>query len=255
MKSLFSRVVALSAALAAIPTAARPTGDEVVIAVDEGVQPAFEAPAGPPPGPAVDGAAPPAEQIQGQAAGSGQWVHTSQYGWIWMPYGNAYTYLPADGGAPDMYVYYPAVGWCWVVAPWLWGFGPQPFFGVVGPWRFAWWGHGFGHWYGFRGTWAGWRGHGFWHGGRWNDARGAFAAPSRAGFASRGFGAAGNRAQMARGFGASARGFSGPGTFRGSAPRGGAMAMPRAGSGHSGWGRAVGGAVRGGGRAGHGGHR
>src|SRR5512141_2586269 len=34
----------------------------------------------------------------GQAAGGGQWVYTSEYGWIWMPYGDQYTY---EGMAND----------------------------------------------------------------------------------------------------------------------------------------------------------
>src|SRR5690242_3218562 len=70
---------------------------------------------------------------------SGQWVYTSQYGWVWMPYGSAYTYLPASA-YPDMYVYAPAFGWRWVVAPWVWGIGPHPYFGVYGWNRFAWYG-------------------------------------------------------------------------------------------------------------------
>jgi len=80
---------------------------------------------------------------------SGQWVYTSQYGWIWMPYGSAYTYLPASA-YPDMYVYAPAWGWRWVVAPWVWGIGPRPYFGVYGFNRFVWYGRGFGRWYGYR---------------------------------------------------------------------------------------------------------
>ncbi|HET6336641.1 MAG TPA: hypothetical protein VFG30_25635, partial [Polyangiales bacterium] len=27
----------------------------------------------------------------------GQWVYTSQYGWVWMPYSQSYTYVPDDG--------------------------------------------------------------------------------------------------------------------------------------------------------------
>jgi hypothetical protein len=60
-----------------------------------------------------------------------------------MPYGEDYTYVPPDGyGEPYVYVYYPAIGWNWVVAPWVWGFGPWPFFGVHGPFHFAWYRHG-----------------------------------------------------------------------------------------------------------------
>src|SRR5262245_7109584 len=70
--------------------------------------------------------------------------------------GSAYTYVPA-GAYPDMYVYFPAYGWRWVVAPWVWGIGPHPYFGVYGWARYGWYGHGFGRWYGFRGgpVWAG----------------------------------------------------------------------------------------------------
>ena len=86
---------------------------------------------------------------------TGQWVYTNQYGWVWMPYGAAYTYVAA-GAYPDMYLYVPAYGWRWVVAPWVWGIGPHPYFGVYGWARYPWYGHGFGRWYGFRGgpVWA-----------------------------------------------------------------------------------------------------
>ena len=97
-------------------------------------------------------------------APSGQWVYTSQYGWIWMPYGDAYAYVPVGGAAPDMYVYYPAVGWTWVVAPWVWGLGPRPYFGVYGFARFAWYGRGFGRWYAFAPRYAGWGARGYWAG-------------------------------------------------------------------------------------------
>jgi len=104
---------------------------------------------------------PPATAVAPPSA-SGQWVYTTQYGWIWMPYGTGYTYLPASA-YPDMYVYTPAYGWRWVVAPWVWGLGPRPYFGVYGWNRFAWYGRGFGgRWYGYRGgpVWAsrGWYG-------------------------------------------------------------------------------------------------
>jgi hypothetical protein len=48
-----------------------------------------------------------------------------------------------------MYLYYPVAGWSWVAAPWLWGSGPAPYFGLVGPEFYAWFGIGLGHWYGF----------------------------------------------------------------------------------------------------------
>ena len=78
----------------------------------------------PPPGPAVP---------------DGQWVYTQQYGWIWEPHAQAYTYIPPGSeGEPLVFVFYPAYGWRWVVAPWVWGVGPWPAFGTSGPSRFAW---------------------------------------------------------------------------------------------------------------------
>ncbi len=97
----------------------------------------------PPPPPSARPPPPPAEgQAQAPRPPPGQWVYTQQYGWVWMPYGDAYTYAPPDGyGEPYMYVYYPVVGWAWVVAPWVWGWGPWPLF-VHGPRHFAWYAHG-----------------------------------------------------------------------------------------------------------------
>jgi hypothetical protein len=81
----------------------------------------------------------PAQAAQGQATtdqtqGNGQWVYTDQYGWIWMPYSDSYIYTPNDttGGYPYQYVYYPTYGWTWLSAPWVWGFGVQPFFAFGG---------------------------------------------------------------------------------------------------------------------------
>jgi len=40
------------------------------------------------------------------------------------------------------------VGWAWVSAPWLWGWGPALHFGVHGGGHYGWRGHprgGFGH--------------------------------------------------------------------------------------------------------------
>jgi hypothetical protein len=134
-----------------------------------------------PPAPILIATAPaPAEIPPGFAAGQapdgallpsgvpqGQWVYTSQYGWLWMPYDNTYTYLPPEGGVPDMYVYYPSVGWSWVVAPWIWGYGPVPYYGACGTVGFAWYGVGFGHWYGYTWPYAGWYGWGYATGGHW----------------------------------------------------------------------------------------
>jgi uncharacterized membrane protein YgcG len=81
---------------------------------------------------------PPPPQAQAPPQGStGQWVFTTQYGWLWMPFGDGYVYAP-NGGDPYEYVYYPVSGWTWLMAPWVWGWGPQPYFGIYGPGRFDW---------------------------------------------------------------------------------------------------------------------
>jgi hypothetical protein len=104
---------------------------------------------------------------------AGEWVNTEQYGWVWMPYGDDYTSVPADGyGAPYMYVYYPSYGWTWLAAPWVWGLGPWPVFGIYGPVHFGWWGHG---WWRTPDRWH-WTGgdfhRGFVPGGHWRDGGG-----------------------------------------------------------------------------------
>ena len=90
-----------------------------------------QAPAPAPQQPAPQAAAP------AQPNATGQWVYTSQYGWLWMPFAQSYTYVPASGN-PQMYVYYPAFGWRWVVAPWVFGWGPRPYWGVWGPRYYHW---------------------------------------------------------------------------------------------------------------------
>lgn len=96
----------------------------------------------PPPAPVQTPPAPATPSIT-TSTPAGQWVYTEQYGWIFMPYGSSYTSAPYDG-EPYMFVYGPALGWTWVAAPWLWGWGPTPYFGVYGGLRFSWWGHGWG---------------------------------------------------------------------------------------------------------------
>jgi hypothetical protein len=187
MKTVESAVALLGALLVA-PTVARPADEagawaQAAEPAPPPARPFSPAPTELPPAPPAEDPAPPEYQAQApapSAAPAGQWVYTEQYGWVWMPYGSAYTYLPPDGNAPDMYLYYPAVGWCWVVAPWVWGFGPMPYFGVYGTARFGWYGHGFGRWYGYRH--AGWYGAGYWQGGRWNGYRRWHVAPSRGGY-------------------------------------------------------------------------
>ena len=107
----------------------------------------------PPPPPAAAPAPPsPSSQLSPSDVPSGQWTFTQQYGWVWMPYGAAYTFTPDyENGDPYMYVYYPSAGWTWVTAPWLWGWGPMPFVGVSGGVNFVWYGHGWGRrWHGVR---------------------------------------------------------------------------------------------------------
>jgi hypothetical protein len=111
-----------------------------------------------PPPPTTQPAPPPRipPPIQARAApATGQWVYTQQYGWIWMPYGDQYVQAPAAAQAstdasPMEYVYAPVYGWTWVNAPWIWGWGPELYFGVGGAGHFGWYhpraivGHGAG---------------------------------------------------------------------------------------------------------------
>ena len=79
--------------------------------------------------------APPVAAIP--AAPEGQWVLTKQYGWVYMPYAEQYTFVPPRGHA-QMYVFYPRTGWRWVKAPWVLGAGPVPHWGPAGYARFSW---------------------------------------------------------------------------------------------------------------------
>jgi len=106
----------------------------------------------------------------------GEWAYTDQYGWVWVPYADNFVNVPSTGAVPQMYVYQPSVGWTWVVAPWVWGLGPQPYL-VSGPGRFAWWGQGFGHWHAFNGEYAQWPARGYYHGGRWYGHRDVYTVP------------------------------------------------------------------------------
>ena len=245
MKAFFSRVVALSVTLAVPPAVARPTEDaevgmppaQATEAAPQPAEPSSLAPTEPPPPPPTENPAPPSDWMQNppqQGVPPGQWVYTGQYGWVWMPYGSAYTYVSPDGAAPNMYVYTPTIGWCWVIAPWVWGWGPMPYFGIYGPWQFGWYGHGFGHWYGFRSGHARWYG-GYWRGGHWNGYRGLTPAPPRGGFAPRGIVPRGGRMAPPRiGYAAPAhRGFAPPRHI--APPRGGPGAAPRGGFGRSAW--------------------
>jgi hypothetical protein len=96
----------------------------------------------PPPQEQVQTAPPePAPEVAQQAPATGQWVYTQQYGWVWAPYGDEYTYAPTQEGAyPQEYLYSPSYGWTWFAAPWVFGWGVSPFFGVYGPAHFGWYG-------------------------------------------------------------------------------------------------------------------
>jgi hypothetical protein len=90
---------------------------------------------------------PPPQQLRVQPAPvvpSGQWVHTQQYGWVWMPYGDQYVYTPEagpSGAYPYEYIYAPSFGWTWVAAPWVWGWGPRIYFSVGRPHYYGWYRH------------------------------------------------------------------------------------------------------------------
>jgi hypothetical protein len=73
-------------------------------------------------------------------AKDGQWVNTQQYGWIWLRYARESTYITPESYAYS-YVYYPGNGWCWLYSPWVYGWGPTPFWGVHGRRYFAWYAH------------------------------------------------------------------------------------------------------------------
>jgi hypothetical protein len=115
-------------------------------------------------------------QPVGPQSESGQWVYTGQYGWVWMPYDSADTYVPTNGAPPEMYVYYPSAGWVWIAAPWVWGLGPRPYF-VFGTTRYVWWGRGFGRWYGFAPKYSSWGPRGYWVGGRWTAPTAHYVEP------------------------------------------------------------------------------
>jgi hypothetical protein len=196
------RTLLAAALVAAFPTAApaqdQPPVPEMAPAAPTNLppQPATQPP--PPPQtvapPPVQTMAPPAAvpapPLQAAQPASGQWVYTSEYGWIWMPFGNNCTYVPSDGGWPCMYVYYPVYSnWCWVTAPWLWGCGPTPYFGLAGPRFYFWWGRGCGYWGGFRGPYRnwGWSARSYWGGRRWVGVGGGFRGrPPAGGFSVRG---------------------------------------------------------------------
>ena len=95
------------------------------------------------------------QAVGSQDGASGQWVYTTEYGWLWMPYGDQYTHEGVASDAnPYTYAYYPSYGWMWLAAPWVWGWGGHPYFGPLGPGGFGWY-RGLAHagygWGGYRG--------------------------------------------------------------------------------------------------------
>ncbi len=115
-----------------------------------------------PPAPPAASPQQPQVEVQAPAEPQGQWVYTDQYGWVWMPYGDQYVYEgTVEDESPYAYVYEPSAGWVWLSAPWLWGWGPYPYF-VVGPTHFGWY-RGLMHaGYGWGGYRRGWAGRGGW---------------------------------------------------------------------------------------------
>lgn len=94
--------------------------------------PPYDAPSAPPP---------PIDEVElrpsSPGAVDGQWVYTTQYGWVWMPYDRLYTHV-VDDREPTMYVYGARFGWRWVTAPWVLSGGPEPYWGDRGRARFEW---------------------------------------------------------------------------------------------------------------------
>lgn len=144
MRTLIARIAPLaclwSLLWAAAGLAQNPTPDDATAAAPEAT-PKGEPPMAQPPPPPATLPAPPvgAQTPSVQAPELGQWIYTSQYGWVWVPYGDDYVYTPADDAAePFVFLFYPGYGWGWYAAPWIWGVGPLPYFGAAGPWRFHW---------------------------------------------------------------------------------------------------------------------
>jgi hypothetical protein len=128
---------------------APPPGSELGAAPTTPLQPPGPPPSETPPAPAAGIPTPPhAQPIEpsrpatpaapAPAVPTGQWVYTHQYGWLWIPYAQEYTYVIPNAALAYEYVFYPAFGWRWVVAPWVLGFGVAPFWGVLGPTHFIW---------------------------------------------------------------------------------------------------------------------
>lgn len=163
------------------------------------VQPPEPAPDQLPPEPPASPAPPtyPGEAIPAQQApigaqvdpGSGQWVYTSQYGWVWMPYGQNYTYVTPDESNVYVYLYYPTFGWRWVFAPWVLGVGPSPYWGLSGVTPFYWHAHPYywrAHPYAWRARPYAWQAHPYY--GRGPVEHGPMAPPGHGGYGGGGHG-------------------------------------------------------------------
>jgi len=177
--------------------AAQPVQQDQQVQADQAQQPTVAAPAETPPAPPATPPAPPNELLNSDDMGQvqadeGQWVYTAQYGWVWMPYGDAYTQVSPDGTVATTYVYEPDVGWLWVLAPWVLGWGPVPYWGVPGVIHLGWhahpWFHRGAYW--GRSYYGGHRIPGSRHGGYWIRHQG------RSGHAYRSRGPAGGRPRM-----------------------------------------------------------
>lgn len=72
---------------------------------------------------------------------SGQWIYTQQYGWVFAPYDQQYTYVTDDVTAASMYCYRPVLGWAWLASPWVISVGPRPYWGTWGPYRYSYYAH------------------------------------------------------------------------------------------------------------------
>jgi len=87
------------------------------------------APTPPPPQAVAPSTTPPSSWVYSYP--TGQWVYTSDRGWVWVPAGATTTVVE---GVPYAFLYTPIFGWTWYVSPWGWGpyrYGAW----VAHPWR------------------------------------------------------------------------------------------------------------------------
>jgi hypothetical protein len=174
------------------PTSGAPTQAPGAMPANPGTPPGaqgYVAPAPSPQGyaPGPQGYAAPAPVAAAPVSSEGQWSYTSQYGWVWLPYAQPYTYVAGDGGIAYQYAWYPSWGWRWLEAPWVLGWGPRPYWGYGGYNHFAWYSHPWyhagvyrgGYGYGYRGGYAAGYHGGYsagYHGGYSNGYHGATPA-------------------------------------------------------------------------------